>query len=776
MVRPKPSSPARTMVALAFIACTGWGALALPAPAGSADESPRVAAGAAGIAPWFPSGPPGPAFLRQLPRDVHVDNFGNAWTTRGSGAPHVLLLTHRDVPGWVVSQITADGFLRMQRLGTGPTALVDQFAVGKRLVVYTQKGPLPVVATAPSTHFRRGADVPVPEATVDDLWLDVGAESAAEAEALGLALLDPVVMADEADGPVAPTGMPRDDVAGPAAGVRVACALVDEYARAVPARGTLTCAWVAGGTEGARGSHRLLDTLPRPDSVIVLEAASPSTDDSVAATLGYLGPPWVSPGDTTNASCRRWAAAVRLSTPTLTAPLPATPSPDARVWAGAGIPTVVVSFPIAYPGTPHERANVRDVSMRLMPFFGRALPVEPSRADFAATMPAFNGFGPAANATWPEEFAEGAGHADAWGTIRPLLAAYGVSEHETAVAAAVRAALPPDAAPAVVVDERGNVELRMGVGRPGRLFVAHMDEIGYRVTGPAPGFGAQSHVERKGGFYDWLYEGQAVRIGGARTAARLGVVAPRVGYRAVPRPAVVHPLLDEIHGPAPAASRFDVADVRVDGFPLSPMSGDDITVLHAIARLGAHRFAARAIDDRFGDAALVMAARKLWAERGRLPNPVWLVWSVEEETGLKGATWLADSLAHHGALPVRVHAVDTFVSSDSPLEDPRIGGARLGRGAVIRAVDTSHEAPPEAVRATLALARRENIPLQFGVTAGGNDGVPFAEHGAINVPLGWPLRSSHSAVEVADLRDLESLARMVQVLAEQPAVDDPRRP
>jgi len=204
--------------------------------------------------------------------------------------------------------------------------------------------------------------------------------------------------------------------------------------------------------------------------------------------------------------------------------------------------------------------------------------------------------------------------------------------------------------------------------------------------------------------------------------------------------------------------------------------GSDVTCLHEIARLGAHRFAARAIDDRFGDAALVMAARELWPERHHLPNTVWLVWSVEEETGLKGATWLADSLAHHGALPIRVHAVDTFVSSDSPLEDPRLGGARLGQGAVIRAVDTSHEAPPEAVRATLALARREGIPLQCGVTAGGNDGVPFAEHGSINVPLGWPLRSSHSAVEVADLRDLESLARMVRVLAEQPARDDPRAP
>jgi len=201
-----------------------------------------------------------------------------------------------------------------------------------------------------------------------------------------------------------------------------------------------------------------------------------------------------------------------------------------------------------------------------------------------------------------------------------------------------------------------------------------------------------------------------------------------------------------------------------------------MAVLHVLARLGEHRVSARAIDDRYGCAALVMAAKELWPKRKSLPSNVWLVWSVEEEIGLNGATWLADSLLHHGMLPKRVHAVDTFVSSDSPLEDQRYGDAKLGQGAVVRAVDTSHEAPIEAVRATLKLAKDKDIPLQYGVTSGGNDGVPFAERGSINVPLAWPLRYSHSAVEVADLRDLESLARLVVALSKEKVSDDPAKP
>ena len=128
------------------------------------------------VPPMFPSGRPDPAFLARLPKDAHVDSFGNVWVTRGSGSPHILTLTHRDAPAHVVSRITPDGFLRLQRLGTPLSALFDQFLVGRRILIYTRTGVLPGVVACPSTHFRRGTDVPIPEATVNDLWVDVGAE------------------------------------------------------------------------------------------------------------------------------------------------------------------------------------------------------------------------------------------------------------------------------------------------------------------------------------------------------------------------------------------------------------------------------------------------------------------------------------------------------------------------------------------------------------------------------------------------------------------------
>jgi putative aminopeptidase FrvX len=722
------------------------------------------------IPPMFPSGAPSPGL--RLPA-VQTDVYGNAWMTRGRGRPHRLLLTHRDVPGYVVSEVSADGFLRVQRLGAGASPLVDQFMVGQRVVVYTQGGALPAVVACPSTHFRRGADVPVPEATVDDLWVDAGAESDRMASAMGIALLDPVA-------PLRPGGPGSRPTVGPGAGVMRACGIVATVAKLsapFPGTGTTTFAWVSGGTEGARGSLRLRNRFADVDSVIVLEPyPSPGADSTWRTSIEDPSVEYA-PGDTAHAPSVGWADAWSRAPGSRDRRIHSIPSADARAWAAAGKPTIVVGIPVAYLGT-HAEIAPWSFNPSWVQFLTGMRPAHERGAEVLS--PNFNIFDPVVEAT-PWMSAQpgsspigpldgGPPHDAAIKTLAPLLFAYGVSEHESDVAQAVLQELDPAVRPSARIDERGNVILAIGDGPPDRLFVAHMDEIGYRLTTEDPN--GRWRAERKGGFYDWLFEGQVARSG------MPVVVAPRAGYRTGPRPAIASPLSDTPRTAAGAGSRFDLQDVRVDPWPISGRlhAGADVTVFHEIARLGEHRVSARAIDDRYGCAALVMAAKELWPERKSLPSTVWLVWSVEEEIGLRGATWLADSLLKLGMLPKRVHAVDTFVSSDSPLEDQRYGDAKLGKGAVVRAVDTSHEAPIEAVRATLALAKRLDIPLQYGVTSGGNDGVPFAERGSINVPLAWPLRYAHSAVEVADLRDLESLTRLVVALSREKVYDDPNRP
>ena len=178
-------------------------------------------------------------------------------------------------------------------------------------------------------------------------------------------------------------------------------------------------------------------------------------------------------------------------------------------------------------------------------------------------------------------------------------------------------------------------------------------------------------------------------------------------------------------------------------------------------RLAGTRATGRSFDDRVGCAALLLALNRI--NPSRLGHAVAFVWSVREEIGLEGARVAAGAL---GLKPARVHAIDTFVSSDAPLESRTYAFAPLGKGPVIRALDNSAAAPPALVDSLRALARTARIPLQYGTTSGGNDGSTFAPWGVPDVAIGWPLRYSHSPAETIDLRDVGNLAEVVRLIAE----------
>jgi putative aminopeptidase FrvX len=191
--------------------------------------------------------------------------------------------------------------------------------------------------------------------------------------------------------------------------------------------------------------------------------------------------------------------------------------------------------------------------------------------------------------------------------------------------------------------------------------------------------------------------------------------------------------------------------------------GDTITIPKTDRPLLGTRANGRGFDDRVGCTALISA---VWALGSPLKDrDVTFVWSTGEEIGLVGAAALAKRLAAEGRTPDYVFAVDTFVSSDSPLESKRFADAELGRGFVVRAVDNSNIVPHDLVERVVKFARVNQIPVQYGVTGGGNDGAAFVRYGSVDVALGWPLRYAHSAAEVIDTRDVDSLGRIIAVIA-----------
>ncbi len=253
--------------------------------------------------------------------------------------------------------------------------------------------------------------------------------------------------------------------------------------------------------------------------------------------------------------------------------------------------------------------------------------------------------------------------------------------------------------------------------------------------------------------------GNAVLVLGAGPRRRLHIGAGSV-------PAVFAP---PDSAAAPTAPDAD-AVVRVDPGTgsraateaLGIRPGQTVTSPKRFVRLLGARATGRSFDDRAGSAALILAARGL--DPARLTHTVIFLWSVREEIGLEGARAAATAL---GLRPAQVHAIDTFVSADSPLELRAFAVGPLGRGPVARALDNSAVTPPAYLDSLVSLARSRRLPLQVGTTNGGNDGSAFSDWGVPDVPIGWPLRYAHSPVEVVDLRDVSGLADIVQAIAER---------
>ena len=193
---------------------------------------------------------------------VTVDHMGNLTATRdGPGdAPHVVVSAHSDEIGALVADVEPDGFLRLSLVGGAQPRLLE----GRAVVV----GDHPGVIGARSGHLQpRG--VAVPAARVEDLYADLGVDSAAEVAALGVQIGDPVVVLSELR-PLAGTR-----VAGKGIDNRAGCVVLLHLLRRLAGR-PLPCRLTALVTVqeevGLRGAQAAYARL-RPDLAIVVDTA-----------------------------------------------------------------------------------------------------------------------------------------------------------------------------------------------------------------------------------------------------------------------------------------------------------------------------------------------------------------------------------------------------------------------------------------------------------------------------------------------------------------------
>ncbi|HNA19160.1 MAG TPA: M20/M25/M40 family metallo-hydrolase [Chitinophagaceae bacterium] len=115
--------------------------------------------------------------------DSHfLDPYGTAVGVVNAEHPFkVVIEAHADEISWFVNYITTDGLLYLKRNG----GVDHQTAPASRVIIHGKKGPVKAVFGWPAIHTRLSADKETQPKT-DNLWLDCGARSKKEVEALGI--------------------------------------------------------------------------------------------------------------------------------------------------------------------------------------------------------------------------------------------------------------------------------------------------------------------------------------------------------------------------------------------------------------------------------------------------------------------------------------------------------------------------------------------------------------------------------------------------------------
>src|SRR5260370_14868636 len=206
-----------------------------------------------------------------------TDNLGDVYVTLGSGAPHRLIVTPMDEPGYVVSGITPDGYLRLQRLPQAPpNSVFEWLHAAQPAWVITRSGKKVSCVFAGLSIHLQPLRLNAPKMShPDEMYVDIGATSAEEVRAAGVDLLDAVTSSRSLRNAGSTSWVAE------AIGDRFGCVtlvgLLNQLQKSgAKVRGTLTVAFVAQQWTGGRGLDRLLNEMSADEMIYVGRFAAPS--------------------------------------------------------------------------------------------------------------------------------------------------------------------------------------------------------------------------------------------------------------------------------------------------------------------------------------------------------------------------------------------------------------------------------------------------------------------------------------------------------------------
>lgn len=186
--------------------------------------------------------------------------------------------------------------------------------------------------------------------------------------------------------------------------------------------------------------------------------------------------------------------------------------------------------------------------------------------------------------------------------------------------------------------------------------------------------------------------------------------------------------------------------------------GQVITYEDTLMKLNDTFYVGRALDNRMGGFCIAEVARLLKKNKVKLPFSLYIVNSVQEEIGLRGAEMIAETIKPNIAI-----VTDVTHDTHTPMvKTKEQGSIKCGSGPVICYAPAVHNTLQKLVVKTAA---DKEIPIQRSAasrsTGTDTDAFAYSNGGVPSVLISLPLRYMHTTVESAHKADIEHVIKLI---------------
>ncbi len=317
-------------------------------------------------------------YLEPFIDEHHLDNYGTAYGIINPGQDYrIVIEAHADEISWFVNHISKDGFIRVIRNGGSDHAI----AASKRVQIHTSKGPVEGIFGWPAIHTRKGKKSKL-SPSLDNIFIDVGAEDKDEVEEMGIHVGCVVTFAEDL------SKMNDKFYVGRALDNRMGGFCIAQVARMLKEKGKDLpySLYIVNSVQeeiGLKGAQMIAHTI-NPDAAIVTDVThdtgTPLVDSKkhgevkcgegpsityAPAVHNKLREFIIETAEEENISFQREASSRSTGTDT-----------DAFAYSKSGVPSALISLPLRYMHTTVETAHQKDIEAVIKLIYHSLLRIE----------------------------------------------------------------------------------------------------------------------------------------------------------------------------------------------------------------------------------------------------------------------------------------------------------------------------------------------------------------------------------------------------------------